>query len=229
MSESVKTSVGKTLCVNTVKNRLSNTLCAYSNIEVHEIRTQKKKRVFREEEIFTDSSDVTLGIDVTGFSKGHMYLIVSPKRKGKSKFRWDGRLGFRKDRLSFFPVLKEGLVIRYKGVPESHLNNMHEFVTSKLKIRAATCVASTCKLLFDIGRLEGYPSNSKTWFPHTFLMKLIQSELVTQDGITIKPEIYTINRKYEEFWEALPRWYTAHQFIVPMLVRICKHLKFSLL
>lgn len=69
-------------------------------------------QAYTEDELFNDKSDLIIGIDTTGKTKGHMYLIIN------GVARVDGRMFYAPstvDQKNLY--LSDGLILRYKIFP----------------------------------------------------------------------------------------------------------------
>lgn len=171
---------------------------------------------FSEKDIFTDSSDLIIGIDVTGNTQGHTYLIINGDRI-------DGRMFFAPDTITEKEWhLSRGLILRYKNVPTENLNKLVQWVKSDQIIKTPTCVVAANIILFEKGGFRG-PRHVLTgrpkhyWFPSTFLKFLAKNGLVGTDGQRIHPEIYTINSDIHMFWNHLPTLYRVPTFFFKVL------------
>ena len=160
---------------------------------------------FAESKIFLDEpADLIIGIDITGNTQRHMYLLIN-------QGRFDGRLFFAAHTFEATDwVLSNGLIMRYKGIPQSTKQRLIDYLDSEQTIRAPSCVSASCKLLFEKGDLQG--PGKWFWFPSTFLRYLEQNNLKTLDRIIIKPEIYTLNADIHQIWNNLPRWKRVLKF-----------------
>ena len=177
-----------------------------------------------EAEMFNDGpADLIIGIDVEGNTQGHMYLSIrddSPEAiaKGETTIRYDGRMFLRPEEVTRKDwTLSNGMILRYRKVPPEIRKKILDFLNAGGIIKEPTCVASACHLLFEVGGFPVTPDFGKPWFPGTFLQKLASHGLLAADGQRILPEIYTINRDHETFWNNLPRWKRVLKFILPVI------------
>lgn len=193
-----------------------------------EVTTKPGERL-EELGIFTDQADLTILIDTTGNTQGHMaHMVRGDERLNDdpnalfSSYRYDGRLLWnRQDVKKNGWRFSDGLIIRYPKIPDHHRRALVDFMEKSLRgecdIKVATCVLSTHKVLFEIGGFnEG--ERSVPWFPSTFLRHLARTGLVADSGERMVPEIYTLNRNYQEFWNNLPHLWKIWKFIVPVLL-----------
>jgi hypothetical protein len=200
--------------------------------EIIQIQTKEGERL-QEREVFTKPADLIIAFDSTGNTQGHMYLGIRGVNGEFQSYRYDGRLFFRDpDVTPNTWRLSDGLAIRYESIPEFHRRKMLETIdrllepsppvgssAKKFTIRAPTCVASACRLLYEFGLFKTDIQGKFPWFPSTFLRHLARTGLVTQEGTRLTPQIYTINRDYKIFWNRLPNWWRTILFIVPVMLK----------
>jgi hypothetical protein len=184
-----------------------------------QIQTDSNKR-FQEREIFKNLSDLIIQIDVTGNTQGHMFIAV--RGDDGNSYRYDGRLFFRpQDVKKNDWRLSDGLIIRYAKIPERNRKALVEFLedllAKKCEVRAATCVGSAHKVMFEHGHFI-HPKGRTPMFPSTFLKELAKTGLVTDEGERLAPEIYTLNRDYRVFWNNLPHVLRIWKFMIPVIL-----------
>ncbi len=161
------------------------------------IKTDLRKKV-QEEDLFNDQSDVILGIDTTGYTKGHVYMIISNKRI-------DGHILFAaQTEVENTYTLSRGLFIRIKNLPEANKKRLLKWATSGNATRAATCVAVACKFLFQRAGLKG--PKSYFWFPSEILGFIVEKGLIGTKKQKATIEIYTLNEKLDKIIDGLPTW-----------------------
>ncbi len=163
------------------------------------IKTDLRKKV-QEEDLFTDQSDVILGIDTAGYTKGHMYMIIN-------NMRIDGHILFAAPtEVKKNYTLSRGLFIRIKNLPEANKKRLQNWVSSGKATRAVTCVAVACKFLFEKAGLKG--PKSYFWFPSEILGFIVEKGLIGTKKQKASIEIYTLNEKLDKIIEELPTWLT---------------------
>ncbi len=165
---------------------------------------------FSELEIFNDQSDLIIGIDITGNTQGHTYLIVNGTRV-------DGRMFFAAHtEMEEGWDLSNGLIVRYKNLPPENKAALLEWLNGDETLHVPTCVAAACKILFKEADFENKPSRNY-WFPSKLLAHLAKTGLVGSDGKKIPAEIYTINTDVQKMWNNLPSWKSVPFFIFKVL------------
>ncbi len=169
-----------------------------------------EKHVPRSQVFAGKPADLIIGIDVTGNTQGHMYLIIDGTRI-------DGRMFFKgQDESRGDPKISDGLVIAYRNLPEENKRRLIDWVRSDDTIHAPSCVATACRVLYGHGGLTSGPDRPRYWFPSTFLRNIAQHHLQGADGQQLKPEIYTIDCDIDRFWNNLPTWKSAYKFLLPV-------------
>lgn len=194
-----------TVPLETVEKKMG----ANRDIEVIEFRTLDEKR-FTEKDLFNESADLIVGIDVMGNTQGHTYLVIDG-------VRIDGRMFFApQTEIKEGWTLSNGLIIRYKNLPKANKDALKAWLETPTVLRTPTCVAAACQILYDIGRFEN-PPPKKYWFPSRLLKHLARNGLTGDDGSRILPEIYTVNRDIFKVWSNLPDWKSVPFFIFKVL------------
>lgn len=165
---------------------------------------------YNEAELFSNKSDLIIGIDATGNSKGHMYVILD------GDTRVDGRLFYLQpliDKAHW--VVSDGMIFRYKNLPPENKKRIISWYSSNPVSRGATCIVAGEKILFDIGELGR--SSNHFWFPGEFLDYMTAKGLTDSQGEKITPEVYLINLEIHSFWSHLPRWKNVPRFLLKTL------------
>jgi hypothetical protein len=166
-------------------------------------------KTFPENELFNDKSDLIIGIDTTGNTQGHTYLVIDG-------VRMDGRMFYQPQ--TFTPsgwTISKGLIIRYKNIPPETKAKLVAWVKSQEVIKTPTCVAAASIVLFEKADL-GNPGK-RFWFPSKLLDYLALNGLTTPTGIKLQPEVYTINEDIHVFWNGLPTLVRVPSFIFKVL------------
>jgi hypothetical protein len=165
---------------------------------------------YTEAELFNDRSDLIIGVDTTGKTKGHMYLIIN------GVARVDGRMFYAPTTVDIKNLeLSDGLILRYKNLPPENKQKLLDWLTSSKNVHGPTCVSVGTKIVFNIADLA--PGARDYWFPSTFLRYLTTTGLVGTHGEPVKPDIYLINSEIHYFWNNLPRWRTIPKFLFQVL------------
>lgn len=171
------------------------------------IKTCDGKR-FSESEMFLEKSDLIIGIDVTGNTKGHMYFIINDESSGT---RVDGRMFWAGYTTSTEWTISPGLIIRYTGLSPEDKLALIDLLKRDLPLKSATCVGLTCKYLLAEGPLA--VDGKIHIFPSIQLQALAEHGLKGSDGQLLEPEIFTVNSEIDLFWNNLPSWQTVPKFI----------------
>ncbi len=164
---------------------------------------------FSESDLFKSTSDLIIGVDVEGHTRGHTYLKIE-------KTRVDGRMFYRPHSVeNESSVLSPGLIIRFKNIPEANKEALREWLDKSEVLKAPTCVAFACTVLYKFGGFENGPGGifRRYWFPSSLLKHLAVNGLVGADGHPIEFEIYTLNSDISRFWKDLPSMQTVPGFI----------------
>jgi hypothetical protein len=167
--------------------------------------------VLNEKEVFKDESDLIIGIDATGNTHGHLYMIINGVRV-------DGRMFFgAHSEAEKNWRISDGLVIRYKNLPAKEKAALLKWLQSDEIVKAATCVQAACKILYDIAGFSNAPKRNFL-FPSSFLSHLNEYGILGENGQRLFPEIYTINRDARTFWDELPTVGTVPFFLFKVLL-----------
>jgi len=180
-------------------------------LEYVELRT-KGEAEFSEPALFTDNSDLIIGVDVTGNTHGHMYMIINGAR-------YDGRMFWAPSTVKKSDWrINKGLIIRYKGMPEANKQKLIEYMSAEENAtHTATCVAGACTVLYQFSEF-GIDPGKLYWFPANYLKYLAENGLYGKDGVRLQPTIYTINHDINLFWDNLPTLRKVPSFIFKVLL-----------
>ncbi len=165
------------------------------------LKTDQRKR-FKESDLFKDGSDLIIGIDTEGYTKGHVYMIID-------NVRTDGRLLFaqhtkQKEKWE----ISNGIFVRLKGLPEENKQKLYELIASEEVVRDLTCVAATCKIIFDYGGLNG--PGKEFLFPSGLLKYVLdKNHNLSKNPNSLKFEIFTLNADAEYVLKNLPTWWNV--------------------
>lgn len=170
----------------------------------------KNGQNFSEQDLFNDKSDLIIGIDTEGNTQGHTYLIINDKRI-------DGRMFFALDTvIDEGWTLSKGILLRYKNVPQETKDRLVAWLNSGKTFRTATCVATGCRLLYEIAQFQNPPDHDY-WFPSKLLKHIAQTGLVTKEGVPLTPEIYALNSDITSVWNNLPNAVKVPTFLFQVL------------
>lgn len=162
---------------------------------------KSKKGTVKESDLFTDTSDLILGIDTNGNTRGHVYMIVNNKRV-------DGHILYTAQTETHEDwSLSKGLFIRIKGLPEKNKQKLLQWAQSEDSVRGMTCVAVACKILFKKANLIKAPKKD-FWFPSDIFEFIVDHGLYGHKNKKLDIEIYTLNQKAEDVLANLPTWNT---------------------
>ncbi|MDB5038707.1 MAG: hypothetical protein JWQ35_2235 [Bacteriovoracaceae bacterium] len=219
--------------VSVTPEEASKTMGVRRAFKLGQIKTEPGKR-FIETEIFKKPAAFMIGLDVTGNTHGHEYLAASDKGSSNERktYAYDGRLFFNlPDVVKGDWHFSDGVIIRAENIPEENRAKLLAYFEavvarkelktlspSKVKklpnVRAATCIASACKVIYNIA---GFKNNlGHPWFPSTFLKHLAEHRLIGADGKPVEFEIYTLNADYKTFWNNLPQLRRIFQYMGPV-------------
>jgi hypothetical protein len=166
--------------------------------------------LYSEMELFTDNSDLIIGVATTGNTRGHMYLIING-------VRMDGRMFFAPQTEETTDwKLSKGLVIRYKNMPPENKQMLADWLATDAIVKGPSCVAVANKILYrETGFIKH--DNKIHWFPSTYLKYLALHGLQGVNGERLTPEIYTLNADIHDFWNNLPTAIRVPGFIFKVL------------
>jgi hypothetical protein len=166
----------------------------------------KGNQHFSESELFTQTSDLIIGLDNEGNTQGHMYLILNGERFDGRMFRAAATV------LQNGWKLSKGLIIRYRGLSQTDKDAVTKWLQSDDDIKAPTCVAAANKLLYGVLGFKNAPKNSY-WMPGSYLKYLAANGLLNSEGDRLSAEIFVINTDIEQMWTNLPNWMKVPLFI----------------
>jgi hypothetical protein len=174
-------------------------------VAITALKTRDEKRL-SETEIFGDTADLVIAIDVMGNTHGHTYLLINGTRVDGRMF-YSPHTEVEKDW-----TISNGLIIRYKNLPPENREALLKWLASDEVLHTATCVEAACKILYEKAGLSNAPRKN-FWFPSKLLAHLANRGITGADGKRVYPEIYTINRDARTVWDNLPNWKAVPKFI----------------
>ncbi len=161
----------------------------------------KKRTNIKESDLFSDTSDIIIGIDTTGYTRGHVYMIVNNKRV-------DGHILYaaQTERTENWS-LSNGLFFRIKNLPEKNKRELMEWASSADSVRGMTCVTVACHVLFGKAKLIKGPKD-ELWFPSEIINFIVNRGLYGHKEQKVDVEVYSLNKKADVVLKDLPRWGT---------------------
>ena len=165
------------------------------------LKTDQRSK-FKESDLFNDKSDLIIGVDTEGFTKGHVYMVIDD-------IRVDGRLLFaRHTELRKKWEISNGIFVRLKGLPKENKQKLLELVASEETVRDLTCVASACKIIFEYGGLNG--PGKEYLFPSDLLKYILdKNHELSNNPNRLKFEIFTLNSDAATVLKNLPTWFNV--------------------
>jgi hypothetical protein len=178
--------------------------------------------IVTERDLFKDGvSDLIVGIDSEGNTRGHAYLVI--KFPNGKQVRVDGRLfrqGYDLTKEDDLWKISNGAFIRLRNIDPYHMEKLLDFINNRdqrSEVKNWTCVGVACQFLFEIAELISGPEGRRPWFPSTLLRHVARYGFRDVYGNQIPVEVYTLNESPDFFWNRLPKHRSVLEFIWSMV------------